>query len=67
MNIFSLHPGRKNVKEQSEEHPIIHYESSDNTNEGGEFIDDAIRMHEQPLEHTEEEDNTIRFPENLSW
>ena len=52
MNLFFLHPDTKNLKVKSEEHPIVHNEPAYYTNEGSEFLDDAIRMH-QPLMFTE--------------
>ena len=54
MNFFSLHPVIKKGKEKPAEPPIVHREPSHNANEGSEFLDDAIRIHEQPLIYTEE-------------
>lgn len=67
MNIFISRSDPKNANEQPDEHHIVHYESAQYTNAGGEFIDDAIRMHDQPL-NTEQEggENSIAINyENL--
>ena len=63
MNIFVLHPDGKNIKDHSEEHPIVHTEPAHDTNEGSEFLDDAIYMHEQPLTQTEGS-ISVAFPED---
>jgi hypothetical protein len=64
MNLFFLHPGTKNLKEKSAEHPIVHNEPTYYANEGSEFLDDAIRMHDQPLMFTETS-VAAGCPENL--
>lgn len=53
MNLFFLHPDTKNLKDKSAEHSITHNEPTHDTNEGCEFLDDAIRMHYQPIMFTE--------------
>jgi len=53
MNLFFLHPDTKNLKDKSAEHPIVHNEPVHYTNEGSEFLDDAIRMYDQPIMYTE--------------
>ncbi|MDX2049056.1 MAG: hypothetical protein SFU87_19875 [Chitinophagaceae bacterium] len=55
MNLFFIHHQIKNFKEKLGEHttvPIPNHEH--NTNQGSEFLDDAIRMNDQPLIYTEE-------------
>jgi len=54
MNFFFLHPAIKKLTDRSDERPIVHREPSHNANEGGEFLDDAIRIHDQPLIYSEE-------------
>jgi hypothetical protein len=55
MQLFLLHPDEKDQKDQSEEHPLVPlHEPLHNTNEGSEFLDDVIRMKDQPLVYTEE-------------
>ncbi|WP_431215083.1 hypothetical protein ACQ86N_10340 [Puia sp. P3] len=52
MHFSFLYP-RKN--EQQEEHPLVtlHETADRNTNEGGEFLDDALRMEDMVLTPTE--------------
>jgi hypothetical protein len=64
MNLFFLHPDTKNLKDKSEKHSIIHNEPVRYVNEGSEFLDDAIRMHDQPFMYTEES-VAAGCPENL--
>ena len=64
MNLFFLHPDTKNLKDTSEEHPMVHHEPAHYANEGSEFLDDAIRMYDQPLMYTEES-VAAGCPENL--
>jgi hypothetical protein len=53
MNLFFLHLPARHSK--SDEHKMVTaYTPPCCTNEGSEFLDDAIRMKEQPLEYTEE-------------
>ena len=53
MNPFFLH--KTNLNAVSGQHELVHQEEQDiNTNEGSEFLDDAIRMQEQPLMRNEE-------------
>lgn len=54
MNFFFLHPAIKKVVDKPAEPLIVHREPSHNANEGSEFLDDAIRTHDQPLVYTEE-------------
>ncbi|OQP59548.1 hypothetical protein A3860_37175 [Niastella vici] len=54
MNLFFLHPAFKNRRDRLNEHPVVHYEPAHNTNEGSEFLDDAIRTEDLPLVYTEE-------------
>jgi hypothetical protein len=64
MNLFFLHPDTKNLKDNSEKHSIVHNERAHYVNEGSEFLDDAIRMHDQPFMYTEES-VAAGCPENL--
>ena len=54
MNFLFLHPTAKYQQEQSEPHPVVHNESSNNMNEGGEFLDDAIRTEDLPVFYSKE-------------
>ena len=54
MNLFFLHPAIKKIIDKPAERPVVHREPSHNANEGSEFLDDAIRTHDQPLIYTEE-------------
>jgi hypothetical protein len=62
MHFFFLHPIRSNPRD---EHALVAiHESPSNTSEGSEFLDDAIRMEDLSLVHTEESVAT-GSPENL--
>jgi len=64
MNFFSLHPGKNRNDEPDKRVPANTYEPERNSMEGSEFLDDAIRIMDQPLAETE--DNiTPRSPEDL--
>jgi hypothetical protein len=55
MNLFFLHPASRHLRIQSEEHSVVHTQPLQNTNEGSEFLDDAIRVEEDlPPTYTEE-------------
>jgi hypothetical protein len=55
MHLFFLHPAAQNWQKQQDDHTIVHpQEPPAYMNEGGEFLDDAIRMEDQPLAYTEE-------------
>jgi len=55
MNFPFFHPHTKKLKDQPVEqllvsmHPLLH-----DLSEGGEFLDDALRMEDLPRAHTEE-------------
>jgi len=52
---FFLHPVANSLVVPSDEHQLVPlHEGPRNTNEGGEFLDDALRMNEQPIIYTEE-------------
>lgn len=53
MNFFFLHSTVKNLKDQSD-NTLVHNEPPHNTNEGSEFLDDAIRIEDLPLTYAEE-------------
>lgn len=59
MNLFFLHPPAKKQKQDSDEYAMttIH-EPLHNTSDGSEFLDDAIRMKEQPLMYIGENAST---------
>jgi hypothetical protein len=65
MNFSFLHPQKKKLKDQSVEqllvsmHPLLH-----DLSEGGEFLDDALRMEDLPRAHIEES-IAAGSPENL--
>lgn len=65
MHIPFLHHPIKSSKHETDEHALIPvHEPPHNTNEGSEFLDDAIRMEDQPLVYTEES-IAAGSPENL--
>ena len=64
MNLFFLDPNTINQEDKSAEYPIVHNEPAHNTYEGSEFVDDAIRMRDQPLMFTEIS-VAVGCPENL--
>jgi len=54
MNLFFLHHSIKDLNDKAGEHTLVLLqEQQHNITEGGEFLDDAIRMKEQPLAYTE--------------
>ena len=55
MHLFFLHPDTKDLKDQLNE-PMLRpsHEQSDNTSNGDEFLDDAIRMEDLSIIQTEE-------------
>jgi len=59
-SFFSSHKTDPKIKEPTAEgthEEVIPYEHEENTEEGSEFLDDAIRMEEQPLGNTGVSDN----------
>jgi len=55
MIFYFLHPAAHNLPVPSEEHQLVPlHEPMHNTNEGSEFLDDALRMKDQPMVYTEE-------------
>jgi hypothetical protein len=64
MNPFLLHPPAKQLKEPSDRHMVVRNEPPHNTNEGSEFLDDAIRIEDLPLVYTEES-IAVSSPRNL--
>lgn len=55
MSFFLLHLLAKKRKDESDKHtPVSVQEFEHNIADGNEFLDDAIRMKEQPLMYTEE-------------
>jgi len=56
MKLFFLHPPLKKLTNETIlQSPVLIHEPLDYTSEGSEFLDDAIRMKDQPLINTEEE------------
>lgn len=54
MNTFLLHLATKNQKDESDKHVLVEVQKPpQNTNEGSEFLDDAIHMKDQPFMYTE--------------
>jgi len=54
MNPFFLYHLKNDVQHKGNEHPVTLLEQPEhNLAEGGEFLNDAIRMKEQPLIYTE--------------
>jgi len=55
MNLFFLHLPPKSRRYEPDDHAmVIVYKPPVNTAEGCEFLDDPLRMHEQPLVFNEE-------------
>lgn len=54
MNLFFLHLPAKRLKDEPDEHSLTMHEPMHDTSEGSEFLNDAIRMVEQPLMYDEE-------------
>ncbi|MDF2193718.1 hypothetical protein [Paraflavitalea sp. CAU 1676] len=55
MLFYLLHPAMRYLRAGTEEHPVVPlHEPPHDTNEGGEFLDDAIHMDEVPVIQTEE-------------
>ena len=54
MNLFLLHHPMKNWIEPNEHTLVPLHNHEYNTNEGGEFLDDAIRTEDVPEVYTEE-------------
>ena len=55
MNLFFSHPSTKDPKNGYPEYmQVVANETPHNTSEGGEFLDDAIRMEEDPLSSQDE-------------
>jgi len=54
MNLFFNHPAKKTASEPGKPTPALFREYEYYTNEGSEFLDDAIRTKEQPLLYAEE-------------
>ena len=55
MKLFFLHLPVKNHQDELDKHTLVTIREEYNTSEGGEFLNDAIRMEDQPLiMHTEE-------------
>ena len=65
MNFSFLLPHTKKLKDQSVEHLIVSmHQPLHDLSEGGEFLDDALRMEDLPRAHTEES-IAAGSPENL--
>jgi len=55
MHPFFFHPDTKDVKDPSDEPMLVRLHGTTyNTSEGGEFLDDAIRMEDLQMIHCEE-------------
>ena len=66
MNLFFIHHSIKGLNDKAGEHTLVPLEEPQhNITEGGEFLDDAIRMKDQPLRYTEVSD-AAGSPEDLS-
>lgn len=65
MIFFFLHPVAHGPHVPSDEHQLVPlHEHPHNTNEGGEFLDDSLRMDDQQVVYTEES-IAAGSPENL--
>ena len=55
MHLSFIHHPAKNPEDKPGEPTLVPLQNQElNTNEGSEFLDDAIRMKDQPLMYTEE-------------
>lgn len=54
MNLFFFNLPAKTHKDETDEQALTIHEPLHDTSEGSEFLDDAIRMVEQPLMYNEE-------------
>jgi hypothetical protein len=55
MNLFFLHHSIKDLNDKAGEHTLVLLQEPEhNITDGSEFLDDAIRMKEQPFMYTEE-------------
>jgi hypothetical protein len=55
MIFYFLYPAAHNLHVPSDEHQLVPlHEPAHNTNEGSEFLNDALRMEDQPVVYTEE-------------
>jgi hypothetical protein len=60
MNLFFIHsPEKKSINEMTEPVVDLNHEQTDYTSEGSEFLDDAIRMKDQPLMFTEKNQGPV--------
>ena len=65
MIFFFLHPAAHSLSVPSDEHQLVPlHEPAHNTYEGSEFLDDALRMDDEPVVYTEES-NAAGSPESL--
>lgn len=65
MNLFFINPRQKFLKDEPDRHTLVILpEPPHNTTEGSEFLDDAIRTHDQPPVYTEESVG-VGCPEDL--
>ncbi|NII29336.1 hypothetical protein HB364_29925 [Pseudoflavitalea sp. X16] len=65
MIFYFLHPAGNHLHHPSDEHKLVRlHEPPHNTNEGSEFLDDALRMDDEPVVYTEES-IAAGSPENL--
>lgn len=55
MNLFFIHHPTKNPKSEADEHTLVPLQNhGHNTNEGSEFLDDALRTEDLPALYVEE-------------
>ena len=55
MNIFFIHHSAKKTEAEADEHSLVLFQNHEhNTNEGSEFLDDALRTEDLPESYTEE-------------
>ena len=67
MKHFILHPPVSKPGDEPDKHALVQVQEQYNITEGGEFLDDALRMKEQPLTYSESTEESIAAgsPENL--
>ena len=68
MNFFLKRHPVKNLKEEPDKHPLVPIQVHEhNINEGGEFLDDAIRIKDQSLSEVEKSIGAINFDQLFDY
>lgn len=62
MNFFFKHNSVKDLKDETDKQTVMPIQANEhNINEGGEFLDDAIRMKDQSLIDSEKNIDALNF------